>query len=265
MNQNGALIFMPFVDNKGIKIHYKTIGQGIPLVMQHGFMSDHTEFVGYLDEFKDEFKLILIDLRGHGDSDKPHDFSSYSVEILTSDILAVLDDLNVEKAHYWGYSMGGHIGFGLATLHPERFLSYILGGITPQAPDEELKQKVQGFSKLMKSGADGFLAYLEKSGVEITAKVEEEIRSHDFESLYAFWASEVFFDDDRHMARIDAPILLYNGEKDSWGHHPRGLEYEEMRSNVKYISFPDYGHEVHEYPELITSSVKSFLKNTLEN
>jgi len=60
---------------------------------------------------KDDYQLILIDARGHGASDKPHDPEAYRTETMVADVVSVLNDLNIEKAHFLGYSMGGQIGW----------------------------------------------------------------------------------------------------------------------------------------------------------
>lgn len=100
---------MPYADNNGVRIHYKVEGEGRPLVLQHGSTSSIQAWYqnGYVEPLKPHYQLILVDARGHGDSDKPHDRALYALPLRVSDIVAVLDDLNIQKAHYWGYSMGG--------------------------------------------------------------------------------------------------------------------------------------------------------------
>ena len=88
--------------------------------------------------------------------------------------------------------MGGHIGFGLNRHHPNRFSSFILGGISPQKVDKELKEKIEGYHELFKGGAQNFLSYLQTRGVEITPEVKEEIEHSDFEALKAFFGSRYF-------------------------------------------------------------------------
>ena len=99
---------MPFADNDGIRIHYKIEGEGTPLILLYGFMDTLEQWYeqGYVDSLKESYKLVIIDLRGHGLSAKPHDSKLYSMKHLTSDIIAVMNDSGIEKAHFWGYSMG---------------------------------------------------------------------------------------------------------------------------------------------------------------
>ena len=123
---------MPRVDNKGISIHYRVEGSGPPLVLGHGFSdsSDVWYERGYVAALKPNYRLVLIDARGHGQSDKPHDPPSYTLEKCASDIVAVLDDLGMKTATYWGYSLGGRMGFALARQAPDRVACFVIGGAT---------------------------------------------------------------------------------------------------------------------------------------
>ena len=85
---------MPHVVNDGVSIHYYVEGHGAPLILEHGF-TDSSEIwfeQGYVEALKTKYNLVLIDSRGHGQSDKPHDPASYTPAKFASDIVAVLDD-----------------------------------------------------------------------------------------------------------------------------------------------------------------------------
>jgi pimeloyl-ACP methyl ester carboxylesterase len=113
---------VPYANNAGIRIHYEVEGTGAALLLQHGFtqcLEDWFE-CGYVAALRPRYQLILVDARGHGGSDKPHDEASYTLDRQAADVTTVLDAVGVEKAHFWGYSMGGYIGFGMAKHAPER-------------------------------------------------------------------------------------------------------------------------------------------------
>jgi pimeloyl-ACP methyl ester carboxylesterase len=61
---------------------------------------------GYVEALRPDYQLILVDARGHGASDKPHEPAAYALSLRVSDIVAVLDALHLSTAHFWGYSMG---------------------------------------------------------------------------------------------------------------------------------------------------------------
>ena len=80
---------MPYVDNQGLQIHYHVDGEGPALVVLHWLTGNLKEWydssISYIPELKKRNKLILIDARGHGASDKPHDPKSYDTSSLPRD------------------------------------------------------------------------------------------------------------------------------------------------------------------------------------
>jgi pimeloyl-ACP methyl ester carboxylesterase len=104
-----------------------------------------------------------MDARGHGKSDKPHEPEQYSMKHMTHDVVAVLDELGITRANFWGYSMGGRIGLALGKYAPDRFSSLIIGGSGLSETDlkhevEELQEMVRFF----KLGMDAIIASLGK-------------------------------------------------------------------------------------------------------
>ena len=96
----------------GTRIAYDVTGEGSPIVLLHG--GGHTRQnwhdVGYVKRLKDNFKVIAMDIRGNGESDKPIDPTYYTTDKMCQDILAVADACNVEQFTIWGFSYGGNIG-----------------------------------------------------------------------------------------------------------------------------------------------------------
>ncbi|NPD87909.1 MAG: alpha/beta hydrolase [Asgard group archaeon] len=252
---------MPFVDNNGIKLHYQVEGEGSPIVLQHGFMDSMDEWYrpGYVDSLKQEYQLILIDLRGHGLSDKPHKIESYTLKIIASDVIAVMNDLKINKAHFWGYSMGGNVGMGLTKFYADRFLSFILGGITPQRVDKEMEVRVKRYLKKLQGGAEAFFSGFRDIGMEITKEIEEIFTSFDYEALAAFWCGDIFYDSVESLQQLKVPCQLYVGEEDEWGHYPRAKEAARIIPNIEVVTFIDQGHGVHEQKELVLPEILKFL------
>jgi len=94
---------MPCANNQGVRIHYEVGGDGAPLVLLHGLSETYEiwHISGYVESLKKEYRLILVDARGHGNSDKPHDSEAYTMKLMVSDVVAVLDSLNVSKPIFW--------------------------------------------------------------------------------------------------------------------------------------------------------------------
>jgi pimeloyl-ACP methyl ester carboxylesterase len=124
---------MRFAHNQGVRVHYEVEGKGSPLVLQRGFSDSLQTWyeLGYVDGLKSDYQLILVDARGHGASDKPHEPEAYKPESNAADVVAVLTDLGISRAHFFGYSLGGWIAFAMAQYAPEHVHALIIGGANP--------------------------------------------------------------------------------------------------------------------------------------
>lgn len=259
---------MPLVDNNGIKINYVVEGQGPPLLLIHASMGSHAEWhaCDYIKTLKNDFKLVIVDLRGHGKSDKPKDIPSYSSRKFTSDIIAVLDDLGITKAHCWGYSMGGSIALFLSRDYPERFLSFIIGGADPLGFRDEALVRFNRIRGLLKKGADGLLQHLEERGDVITPENEEGLRAMDYDVINAYSNAEDLYDRvDEHLYQLETPVLFYAGEKDEWNPYPSMVEVSEKMKNAKAIQYPEVGHDVHYRKGVVLPDVLDFLNSLVDS
>ena len=225
---------MPYADNQGVWIHYQLEGEGPPLVLQHGFSGslENWQDFGYTDRLKQDYQLILVDARGHGASDKPHEPEAYELKLRAGDVVAVLDSLNLSKAHYFGYSMGGWIGFGLAKYAPTRFNSLIIGGAEPYA------QTFEDMLPLLNQGMEAWIAPLEEFWT-VSPKHKARLLKNDVQALLAERIrgrpdiSEV-------LPTMTMPCLLFAGEADELC---SVMEREASKmSNAAFFSLPDLNH-----------------------
>jgi pimeloyl-ACP methyl ester carboxylesterase len=117
-----------FFDSDGVRIRYIEEGSGEPVVLIHGSSgtAETWKLSGVFQRLAKNYRVIAMDCRGSGKSDKPLDPKLYGRN-MTLDIVRLLDHLEIERAHIVGYSMGGSLTLQLATLKPERFLSATLG------------------------------------------------------------------------------------------------------------------------------------------
>jgi pimeloyl-ACP methyl ester carboxylesterase len=114
-----------------VRIWYCVQGRGEPVVLIHGWLSSdgiNWELPGISASLAKDYRVISLDVRGHGLSDKPTTVDAYGRE-LVEDVARLLDHLKIKKAHLVGYSMGGIIAANFMVKHPERVLSGTLGGM----------------------------------------------------------------------------------------------------------------------------------------
>jgi len=116
--------------NEGYTINYKVVGEGKPIVLLFGFGMSLEEWFqfGYVDTLSEKYKVIAIDPRGHGKSCSPKVTEAYTLKKLSSDIISVLDQIHVDQAYIYGYSLGAKIALGVTKYYPERLMGLILGG-----------------------------------------------------------------------------------------------------------------------------------------
>jgi pimeloyl-ACP methyl ester carboxylesterase len=116
----------------GVQIHYAVGGSGPAVVLLHGISADgemNWEWTGVAPALREAgFTTIVVDQRGHGRSDKPHDPVSYDDDRFARDVSTVLDDLSLSRCGLVGYSMGAHMALRLVPLE-SRVTALVLGGI----------------------------------------------------------------------------------------------------------------------------------------
>ena len=124
---------MPSFDNGAVEIAYLDEGEGDPILLVHGFASTKNVnwvYPTWVSELrKNGRRVIALDNRGHGESAKLYDPAEYSIPIMASDVVALMDHLSIPRADIMGYSLGARMTAWLGLTKPERLRSAILGGI----------------------------------------------------------------------------------------------------------------------------------------
>jgi pimeloyl-ACP methyl ester carboxylesterase len=225
---------MAHVDNSGVRIHYELEGNGPPLVLHPGFSmcSEDWRDFGQVEVLKRDHQLILVDSRGVGASDKPHDPAAYEIPLIVSDFTAVLDDLGLRQASYYGHSYGGWLGWGLAKHAPERFNSLILSGTHPYAVGS-------GMRDLLQQGPDAFLTAVDKIyGPYMTPSRRTRLAANDFKALSAMARDRPSLEDV--LPTMHMPSLLIVGENDS--RRPLVEECMKRMPQVELLLLPGCDH-----------------------
>jgi pimeloyl-ACP methyl ester carboxylesterase len=254
---------MPYADNDGVRIHYEVEGAGPPLVLQHamGASLEHWRIGGYVDLLRDHCQLVLIDSRGHGLSDKPHDLAAYALPLRAADVVAVLDGLGIPRAHYLGYSMGGWIGWGIATHVPERFRSVAMGGFTPLIDLGELRRTLNGLSRYRTQGGIGdyVAAWQAMLGDGWSPEVEAMVAANDLDALIAHLGAGLLSADTLcAIPEPGLPILLYGGALDPFFAGAQQCAGDLPDATV--VTLPGMGHmDLTWRSDLVAPMVRKFL------
>jgi pimeloyl-ACP methyl ester carboxylesterase len=117
-------------DSDGVKIRYTLEGQGDPVLLIHGSAASgnlNWRMPGTIGRLSDGYRIITMDARGHGASDRPGE-GEYGVKMV-DDVVRLLDHLEIESSFVVGYSMGGMITMKLMELHPKRVRAAVVCGM----------------------------------------------------------------------------------------------------------------------------------------
>ncbi len=197
-----------------VSIRYSDSGAGIPVIFIHGL----TESESMWDDFEaiEGFRLIKIDCRGHGDSDKPHEADAYGLEMV-EDIARLLDHLETEEAHLVGYSMGAEIAIKFGTLYPDRVLSLVAGGSGWSGESDARNYRLITKSLAEEGGLGGVIRSVmpDISEVEI-AKMDAILLLQDTDALAAVSSGmeQIINLPADVLQRFDFPVLGIAGELD---------------------------------------------------
>lgn len=266
---------MPIINANEIDLYYEVHGEGEPLLLIMGLSLDSRSWYRTVPALSEQYKVIIFDNRGVGQSSKPQ--TPYSIELMAEDARAVLDAAGVETAHVYGISMGGMIAQRLAAKYPERIKSLILGCTT------------SGGANHVQPGADVSMLMLSRASSTATP---EEMAWATAPILY----SQSFIDNHREMVaediarRIENPILPYaymlqlqaclahdtydlidqikvptlviHGDEDKLVPYENGVTLAKKIPNVEFLTVPGAGHiYVTEARDLVNNKVLDFLKN----
>jgi 2-succinyl-6-hydroxy-2,4-cyclohexadiene-1-carboxylate synthase len=151
----------------GTSYNVETAGAGPALMLLHGFTGSSAAWAHVQPELAARFRLLMPDLLGHGRSGSPSDPARYRMEYCVEDLIAILDAMDVRRAHLLGYSMGGRVALAAALERPDRFASLTLESASPGlATAAERAARVAGDSALAdlveREGVPAFVARWER-------------------------------------------------------------------------------------------------------
>ncbi|MAS12827.1 MAG: alpha/beta hydrolase [Nitratireductor sp.] len=212
---------MQSFNHDGFDLSFIDEGQGVPILLIHGFASTHyVNWVapGWVKTLRDAgFRVIALDNRGHGRSTKSHDKKDYTPQKMASDAAALLDHLGIAKAHVMGYSMGARISAFLALAHPEKVATVILGGLG-LGMIEGVGEWDEIAEALLASDPETILS---ERG-QMFRKFADQTKS-DRKALAACIATSRTLLTAQDAGRITAPTLVAVGTRDDIAGSPEGL------------------------------------------
>ena len=241
----------------GAEIYYQVSGNpdGQPLVMLHGGLGSSEDLDGLLGFVPDLFKVIRIDLRGHGRSTLGELSLSYTR--YQQDIEAILDHLQIYKFHLFGFSDGGTIGYRLAALYDHRILSLTTLGahwrLQPDDPSIDMYECLTA-EFWREEFADEVARYQ-----QINSQADFDLLVNQVKDLWLD-VSESGYPDELVEA-INCPTLIMRGDKDFLFSLSEAVELANRIPESEFLNVPFTEHEAHkEYPEVVGEVWQRFLQ-----
>jgi pimeloyl-ACP methyl ester carboxylesterase len=261
----------------GVKLHYEEVGTGTPIVFVHEFAGDWRAWEAQLRYFGRRYRCIAFNARGYPPSDVPDDAEKYSQERARDDIRAVLDALELDKAHVIGLSMGGFATLHFGFTYPERALSLVVGGCGYGASPDKRAQfaaEVEAVAAQldatgMAKAAEGYA--LGPTRVQFQNKdprgwrelvdqlAEHSTRGSALTMRGVQKRRPSLFDLVERMQTITAPTLIVTGDED-WPCLEPALLMKRAIATAGLVVMPNTGHAVNlEEPAAFNQHVADFL------
>ncbi|HEX6386915.1 MAG TPA: 2-succinyl-6-hydroxy-2,4-cyclohexadiene-1-carboxylate synthase [Anaerolineae bacterium] len=251
-------------------------GSGEPLVLLHGFSGSASNWAIHIPAFTQRYRVIAIDILGHGRSDAPADPARYRMENVAGDIAAVLAEVQAEPVHLLGYSIGGRLALYLAVTYPDLIQSLILESASPglessEEREQRRRQDEQLAAWIEQEGVEAFVQRWERlplfaSQQRLPPSIRDNLRRQRLQNSAKGLANSL-----RGMGtgaqpslwprlgELKIPVLLLAGEVD-----PKFVAIgERMAATIPFVDLmivPEAGHTIHlERPELFDGMVLGWM------
>jgi pimeloyl-ACP methyl ester carboxylesterase len=249
---------MPKINRDGVEIYYEVHGSGPALLLTHGYSSTSAMWNGQIEALSRRHKLVLWDMRGHGQSDYPTDPSQYSEALTVADMAALLDQVGAGSAIVGGLSLGGYMSLAFCRNHPERVSALLIIDTGPGFKKDDARD---AWNKRAHDTGDRF----EREGLAVlkSASRERSTVSHRDASGLARAARGMLTQRDARviesLADIKVPALVVVGADDA----PFLAASDYMAAKIpgaKKTVIPAAGHAVNiDQPQAFLEAVLSFL------
>ncbi|HUZ13316.1 MAG TPA: alpha/beta fold hydrolase [Caulobacteraceae bacterium] len=236
------------------------------VLLVHGFATSRAENwrrLGWYGAFERKgWRTVALDLRGHGESDKPHDPSAYAGAELLADIVGLMDHLELSRADLMGYSMGAHLSLQMALLHGARVGNLIVGGVGGRMfePPRSAEGGAMTMAQAMAAEDPQTIQDATMRGFRLFAEQQGE----DRQALAAFTQDRAVAPAIRRDAfgAITAPTLVVAGARDEMAGDPQALA--DAIPGARSATLPACDHFSAIPHALFKAAVFDFLEGWLE-
>ena len=259
---------MPILHLDDVDLYYELVGEGQPVLFIHGLGSSSRDWEKQIEFFASRYRLITVDIRGHGNSSKPP--GPYSMLLFAQDVVALLETLGVGPVHVVGISMGGLIGFQMAVSWPEKVKSLVVVNCGPELVVRNFKDRVQVWQRLLivrllgmrKMGEVlGHRLFPEPEQEELREMLVERWAENDKRAYYKAMRALVGWSVADHIGRLRCPTLVIASDQD-YTPVAAKQEYVARMPRAKLVVIGNARHAVTvERPEEFNAALDEFLSD----
>lgn len=249
---------MATLDRNGVHIHYETHGEGPVILLTHGYSATSAMWRGQIAPLSAKHKLVLWDMRGHGQSDYPDDLAEYSEEKTVADMAALLDAVGARQAIVGGLSLGGYMSLAFHASHPERVTALLIIDTGPGYKKDEARE---GWNRNAIKTAERY----EQNGLGTTngASAERRVARHRDAKGVALAARGMLTQKNARviesLPHIKVPSLVVVGENDTPFLGPSDYMAAKIPGAEKVV-IPNAGHAANiDNPGAFNTSIVTFL------
>ena len=256
----------------GFSMYYEVYGRGTPLLLIHAFPLNRHMWATQISDRADEAQLIIPDMRGFGESDKPSE--TYPMEVLADDCMALLDAIAGDKsAVVGGLSMGGYVSLAFYRRYPHKVSGLILAGTRASSDTPEGKtNREQAASKTHKLGVGALVSdMLPKmmapktytTNPELVSQVESMMQNASVEGIVgALMGMKERRNSQELLTKIDIPTLISHGVDDQLIPSQVAEDMHNAIQNSRLSIIPEAGHLLNlEQPRAFNQAVREFLRS----
>ncbi len=270
-----GIVAVPYAECGGVRLYYEESGSGFPVVFIHEFAGDLWSWEPQLRHFARRYRCIAFNARGYPPSDVPDDPAAYSQDDAVADIVAVLAECGVQRAHIVGLSMGAFASLHLGLGHPRLAASLVLAGVgygalLAQQPQFRLEVEATAARFEAQGMADAAAAYAAtphraamrrkdpRGFDEFTRRLSEHSTDGSVRTMRGVQGGRPAFD-ELALEACRVPALILAGDEDTPSLEP-SLYLRRALPNAALSVLPRTGHAMNlEEPDAFNALVDDFL------
>ncbi|MDH0749631.1 alpha/beta hydrolase [Pseudomonas sp. GD03842] len=257
---------MPRFEHDGCALHYEAFGQGDPVLLVHGLGSSGQDWEYQIPVLAARYRVITLDVRGHGRSDKPRE--RYSMAAFSADVQALISHLQTGPVHLVGLSMGGMIGFQLAVDRPELLKSLTIVNSAPAVKIKSFTDFRQFAKRWLLARAFSMEAIGKALGkhlfplpeqADLREKAALRWAQNDKRAYLASFSAIVGWGVEDALSRIQCPTLIVTADND---YTPVALKeaYVRLMPNARLVVIEDSRHATPlDQPDAFNRALLAFL------